>query len=263
MATRSKTITGARREVPVSVTGAVRKESSESKDTPRFTKVHLRIHEIKCVKTTKEMDRDEITLAAIKVEGEVQDSGGKKKLAARAEKGDLLDAGKFKKGDTRKYKQPRTVLSFAAGDAGDKDIDWPRYYYATLLMIEEDEGTIGNIVNQAIKSVEKGFSEAVGRAANDATTAVLSRLATSAAVGSAIPVPLIGQAVGAAATFAVLSVGAEIKKSRKDDVFDPKEVHLELHRFPNKEGEFHESRGKKVFKGSQGHYVVTYSWAIS
>jgi hypothetical protein len=263
MATRGKRITRNGKAGPVNGTGAVRKESSESKDTPRFTKVHLRIHEIECIKTTKEIDQDEITLAAIKVEGELQNSGGKKKLAAKAEKGEVLDTGKFKKGDTRKYNPPRTVLSFAAGDKGDKDVDWPRYYYATLLMIEEDEDTIGTIVNEAVKSVEKGVAEAVARAATTAATTVLSGLAAGAAAGSAVPIPLIGSAVGAVAGMAVTSLAAEIKKARKDDVFDPKEVHLELSRFPSKAGEIPESKGKKVFKDFQGHYVVTYSWTIS
>ena len=263
MATRGKTVTGARRAVPVNGTGAVRKESSERKDTPRFTKVHLRIHEIECIKTTKEIDQDEITLAAIKVEGELQNSGGKKKLAAKAEKGEVLDTGKFKKGDTRKYNPPRTVLSFAAGDKGDKDVDWPRYYYATLLMIEEDERALGTILNEAVKSVEKGVAEAVAQAASTAATAVLSGLAAGAAAGSAVPIPLIGTAVGAAAGTAVGLVASQIKKARKDDVFDPKNIHLRLDRFPSDGGEIEGSNGRLAFQDFQGHYVVTYSWTIS
>ena len=116
MTTRNKMVTRARRPDSAKGTGAVRKESSARQDTPDFAQVQLRIHEIECFKTTKEIDRDEMKLAAIKVEGKLETSGGKRKLAAKAERGDILDAGQFKKGETRKYQQPRTVLSFAAGD---------------------------------------------------------------------------------------------------------------------------------------------------
>jgi hypothetical protein len=260
MATRGKRITRNGKADPVNFTRAVRKESTATKDTPRFTKVHLRIHEIECIKTTKEIDQDEITLAAIKVEGELQNSGGKKKLAAKAAKGEVLDTGKFKKGDTRKYNPPRTVLSFAAGDKND---GWPRYYYATLLMIEEDERALGTILNEAVKSVEKGVAEAVAQAASTAATAVLSGLAAGAAAGSAVPIPLIGTAVGAAAGTAVGLVASQIKKARKDDVFDPKNIHLRLDRFPSDGGEIEGSNGRLAFQDFQGHYVVTYSWTIS
>lgn len=260
MTTRTKTITRARRPDSARGTGAVRKESSSSKHTPDFAQVQLRIHEIECIKTTKEIDRDEMKLAAIKVEGALENSGGKKKLAARAEKGDILDAGKFKKGDTRKYRHPRSVLSFAAGD---EDAGWPRYYQATLVLIEEDEGKLGAVINSAVKSVEKEVTVEIEKAAGAAATAIASGLAAGAAAGSAIPVPLIGTAVGAAAGTAVGLISAEIKKSRQDDVFNPKSIQLRLERFPSKGGELAGSKDKAVFKGFQGHYVVTYSWSLS
>jgi hypothetical protein len=258
MATRN--ISRARRPGGNKGTGAVRQESHNNRSKPDFDRVQLRIHEIECVKTTREIDRDEITIAAIKVEGSLQTSGGKKKLKARAEKGVMLDGGKFKKGDTREFNNPRTVLSFAAGDS---DAGWSRYYYATLLMIEKDQGALGDAVNSAIKSVEDEVTRAVEKAAGAAATAVVSGLAAGAAAGSAIPVPLIGTAVGAAAGTAVGLVCGQIKKARQDDVFDPREIHLRLDRFPDEAGQIAGSRDKAVFKGFQGHYVVTYSWAVS
>jgi hypothetical protein len=261
MSTRTRPATRIAKTSPINGTRAVRKESGASEDTPDFSKVQLRVHAIECVKTTKEVDRDEIYLAAIKVEGELQNlSGGKRKLAAKAEKGVLLDAGKFKKGDTRRFNPPRLLATFPAGAKLD---DCPRYFYATLLMIEKDEGALGDIVNQAVKSVEKGVVQAVTKAAANAATTMLSGLAAGAAVGSAIPVPLVGQAVGAAAGMAVSSVAAEIKKSRKDDVFTPESIHLELGGFPKEAGQITGSRDKATFKDFKGHYVVTYSWAIA
>lgn len=255
MTTRSRTITRTKKNGPVKGSGAVRREPSTSK-AYRFTKVNLRIHEIDCVKTTKEIDRDEIKLAAIKVEGELKNSGGKRKLAAKAEKGIVLDAGKFKKGDTRRYNPPRTVVTYAAGD---QDLDWPRCYYATLLMIEEDEGTIGAIVNSAVKAVEDQVAKEVSKAAATVATSVLA----GSALGSAIPIPGVGTAIGAAAGAAVGAASKAIKKSRQDDVFDPKSIHMELDRFPSAGGEIQGSKKKVSFKDFQGHYVVTYSWSVS
>lgn len=258
MTTRNRATTPRRKARAINGTGAVRKEPSAGKDTPDFKKLHLRVHAIECVKTTKEIDRDEIFLAAIKVEGDLQDAGGKRKLAAKAEQGVLLDAGQFKKGDTRRFNPPRNLASFSAGS---RDDDWPRYYYATLLMIEKDEGNLGAVINQAVKSVDKAVSEEVAKAAAKAATSYLSYMASGAAVGTAIP--LVGQAVGAAAGLAVKSVATEIKKSRKDDVFRPEEVHLELERAPRVAGQITDSRGKATFKDFNGHYIVTYSWSIS
>jgi hypothetical protein len=130
-------------------------------------------------------------------------------------------------------------------------------------MIEKDQGALGDAVNSAIKSVEDEVTRAVEKAAGAAATAVVSGLAAGAAAGSAIPVPLIGTAVGAAAGTAVGLVCGQIKKARQDDVFDPREIHLRLDRFPDEAGQIAGSRDKAVFKGFQGHYVVTYSWAVS
>jgi hypothetical protein len=225
---------------------------------PYFGRVNLRIHEIECVKTTKEVDRDEITIAAIKVEGRLEKSAGKEKLAARAEQGEVLGAGKFKKGDSRRYNPPRTVATFPSGG---KDADWPRYYYATLVMIEQDEGAVGTVVNQVVKSVEKEVAEVVSKAVSTVATAALAGLAAGAAAGSAVP--LVGTAVGAAVGTSIGLVASEIKKARKDDVFQPENVHLRLERFSDDGGEIEGSKRKAVFRDFQGHYVVTYSWALA
>lgn len=257
----TRNISGARRPATSNRSpGVSRRERNSSRIKPAFDRVQLRIHQIECVKTTGEMDRDEITIAAIKVEGNLHISGGKKKLAARAEKGDILNGGKFKKGDSRQFDNPRTVLSFAAGDG---DGGWPRYYYATLMMIERDQGTVAAIVNGAVKSVEDEVTRAVEKSAAAAATAAVSGLAAGAAAGSAIPVPLIGTAIGATAGTAVGLVCDQIKKARQDDVFDPRDIHLRLAQFPEEAGQIAGSRDKAVFKGFQGHYVVTYSWAVA
>ncbi len=224
-----------------------------SSNAPRFSMVNLRVHEIRCVKTTKEIDRDEIILSAIKTEGKVVGSGNRKKLAAKAEKGKLLDAGKFKKGDVRRYRRPRVLASFKAGSSRS---GWPRYYYATLLMIEKDEGAIGTVVNAAVKAVEKEAKAAVTTASSAVATAAMAGLAAGSSV------PLVGTAIGAAAGAAVGMAASAIKKSRQDDVFPPKAIHLRLPKFPRKAGLVASSKKTVVLKGFKGTYRVTYSWAV-
>jgi hypothetical protein len=72
----------------------------------------------------------------------------------------------------------------------------------------------------------------------------------------------VGTAIGAAAGTAVALATSIIKKSRADDVFDPKRVQSRLERFPNQGGEIPGSKKTVVFKGFNGVYKVTYSWAV-
>lgn len=225
-------------------------------EQPTYESINLRINEIRCIKTTKEIDRDEIVVAAVKAEGKLESTGGKLKLAARAEAGETHHLGKFKKGDHKKYPKTRVVARFSAGKPRQ---EWPRYYTAALLLIEEDEGAIGTVVNSAVRSVEKEVKGAITAAASAAAVTTLSAVAAGAAAGSAIPI--VGTALGAAAGAAVQLAFSEIKKARADDVFDPKHVQLRLDQFPTEPGEIDGSRKTKTFKGFKGTYKVTYSWA--
>jgi hypothetical protein len=70
---------------------AGRKSSSGTKVSstagPRFRNVNLRIHKVTCVKTTKEIDKDEIVVTAIKTVGKVENKHGKKRVAGKSYKG--------------------------------------------------------------------------------------------------------------------------------------------------------------------------------
>ncbi len=235
------------------------KGARKGASAPRFEHVDLRIHSIKCVDDSKEIDRDEITLAAIKVEGKMQGSGNAKKLAVKAEKGETLDGGKFKKGDMRKYSQPRRVARFAAGGEGAKD-DWPRQYHATLVLIVKDKAAIGAIVNKIVTLIEKQLAGKIVATVGKTAANLAAGAAAGAAMGSAVP--LVGTAAGAAVGAAIKAGAGAIKKAREDDVFEPKQVRLELPAFPSDAGEIEGSKDKKVFKGFKGRYDVTYSWAV-
>jgi hypothetical protein len=224
--------------------------------TASLRSVELRIHSIDCLKTTREIDRDEIALAAIKVEHAVEGVGNARQLAARAESGDLIRAGKFKVGEVRRFDPPRVATRFTAGSP---DAGWPRIYEAILLMIELDEGTAGKIVASAVQSVEKQARAVISKAAGAAAGVVLGAIGAGAAAGSVVPLvgTAIGTAVGAAAGLAM----AEIKRAHKDDVFQPVEIQLSLPSLPPAAGEVASQRSARLH-GFKGTYVVNYSWAI-
>ena len=81
---------------------------------PQYESINLRINEIRCVTTTREIDRDEIVVAAIKAEGSVEVRGGKRKLAGKAKAGENHSLGKFKKGDRQKYPKTKVLARFAS-----------------------------------------------------------------------------------------------------------------------------------------------------
>lgn len=224
-----------------------------------FTSVKLRLHQIECVKTTKEVDRDEIVLAAVMAEGELQNS---KKLVAKAKKGAVIDAGKFKKGEKNRFGQPRTLAEFRIGK---KEIEWPRHYAATLILIEKDEGAIGSIVNSAVRSIQVELTAALSTSAAAAGASAAGALMAAAGAGAAAGsvVPLVGTAVGAAVATATTLALNGIKKARADDVFEPKSEILKLNSAPAQAGEINGSKKQIAFKGFNGIYRVTVSWAVS
>jgi hypothetical protein len=246
---------------PIASRSAHRSKPIASRAATRFSTVELRIHSIDCLKTTGELDQDEIELAAIKVEHTVQGLGNKRQLAAKAESGGLISAGKFKNGEVRRFEPARVATRFTAGapEAG-----WPRIYEAILLMIELDEGAAGKIVAAAVQSVEKQARAAITKAATAAAGAELTALGTGAAAGAAAgsAVPLIGTAIGTAVGAAAGLAMAEIKRAHEDDVFEPVEIQLSLPSFPPAPGEVAGSRRTARLHGFKGTYVVHYSWAI-
>jgi hypothetical protein len=223
---------------------------------PMLSQVTLRIHEVTCQKTTKEIDRDEIVLTAIKTHMKVETTGNGR-VAGISEEDKRLEVGEFQKGASKTYGPPQPIAQFSLG--GEKPA-WPRYYVATLLLIEKDEGAIGTIVNATIDAIDEQVKEAVAKVAASAAGAVLTAAAAGAAAGSAIP--LVGTAVGAAAAAAVGVALEAIKKSRADDCFPPQQVRLVLDSAPRIKGEVAESRGIARFNAFNGVYKVVYSWSV-
>jgi hypothetical protein len=225
--------------------------------TPRFSSVRLVIHRIVAHAGTREIDKDEIVLTAIETVGEVIAAGAKPTVRAKSRRGQTIDAGKFKKGDQRHYDVPRAIASFPLGPRGG---DWPRTAQATLLLIEKDEGQIGNVVAAVVDAIDDDLGRAIaGMAAGLATTVATAALAGSAA-GSAVP--LVGTVIGAAAAAANAAAFGAIRQARKDDLFPLKPVRHELAAYPQRAGTIEGSRHSARFQAKGGDYEVTYSWEV-
>ena len=222
--------------------------------------VTLQIHKVRCMKTTREIDKDEIFIVAIKTVGKVEQNRGKKIVRGRSLKGKKINAGKFKKGTVARFSKPKTIARFGYG--GSKK-EWPRSYFATLLLIEKDEGKLGLIVSKAIKRLDKKTVTAISSTVGDAAQAAAA--AGAAGVGGAIGsvIPLVGTAVGAAVGTAIGLGIKEIGRARADDVFPPRKTSQKLARPARKTGLIPNSRKEIIFKGFGGRYKVTYSWCIS
>jgi hypothetical protein len=247
----------AHQKKPLATSRVERRGRAETQTAPVFTKVQLRIHKLSCETTTKEVDQDEIVLAAIQAEGEVVERSHKKELRARARKGDILALGKFKKGEDRSYSDPKVVAEFALGA---RDLDWPRSFVAMLLLVEKDEGEIGAVVNAAVKAVEDDVTAALSKAAVGAASGVAAGLLAGSAAGSVVPI--VGTAIGAAVGAAAAGALSAIKNSRRDDVFPPEVVDLSLKSGPRTAGEIDGSRGVARFKAFKGSYKLVYSWSV-
>jgi hypothetical protein len=227
-------------------------------DQPLYSSVNLRVHEISCINTTKEiLNKDRIVIGAVKVEGALGGTKDERKLAARAERGEHFSAGKFGKGDTQSYPKTHVLASYEPGGRIGSD---PRFYFGALILIEEDNDQIETVINSAVNAVEKQVVDAVSKAAVSASTAALAGVASGAAMGSFVPI--IGTAIGAAAAAAIGLALGEIKAARADDVFPMKMVELKLTGAPDQPGEIEGSRETVTFKGFKGHYKATISWAV-
>lgn len=236
--TMTPTATIRRKKKPTA--SIVRKRNSKSE--PSFSKMYLRIHKVKCLKTTKEiLKKDEIVIGAVKVVGQISEKRGKKIVTPKGKSGKSIRAGKFRKGTVQAFSPPRVIASFSYGG---KTGGWPRKYPATLVLVEMDKGKLGSVINSAVKAIEKN-------AVKLATT-----LAAGAVAGAA------GGPIGAAAGAAAAMGLSAIKKAKGHDVIGSKKSSVNLGKAPRKVGMIPNSKKELLFQGQGAKYKVTYSWAV-
>ena len=85
-----------------------------------FQTVSLKLHSIECVRSTKEIDADEIAIVGLAT-SVVQTNG---RAGSKTRPGKELSLGKFKKGEVRRFDQAKTIGTFGFG--GGDPAAWPR-----------------------------------------------------------------------------------------------------------------------------------------
>lgn len=211
---------------------------------PSYRSVVLRLNRVHCVKSTKEADQDEMALAVLKVHGVVQPGD---RVAARTAPGERLGLGKFKNGETRVFQQPKDLARFEYGAPG---LEWPRRYFASLMLIEKDQGDLGRFVGELADAMEKDLKKA----------AMATAAAAGAAIGSAVP--LLGTALGAAAGLAVTAGLDAIRKSRAHDLVGVEQAKLDLAGAPGAAGALAGQNDVLEFRGQKAIYRLTCSWEV-
>lgn len=230
----------------------------EAASRVRLRYAKLRVHKIECIKSTKEADRDEIRVTAIKTLGKVETKNRQKTLSAKSSRGKTIDAGKFKKGTEVCFKKPRTIASFPLGDP---DLDWPRYFLARVVLIEKDKGGAEGVVDAMIDAIDDDVAKKVASVASTvAVGAMASALGAGAAAGSVVP--LVGTAIGAGVAAAVMGASTALRGARKDDCFPARKLQLKLAGKPRAAGQVSGSRKTLTFKAHGGEYKVTSDWAV-
>ncbi len=229
---------------------------SESK-RPEFQSLQLLIHEVVCEKTTRELvAKDDIKLAGIETLTEVSIKDGQKLLKAKARKGSILAAGKFRKGDAETFRNPKVLAEIPLGPRGG---EWPREFSATVLMAEMDGDKLGPIVALIVDAID----DEVGKAVAGAATSLAAGILAGSAVGSLVPIPVVGTVAGAVAGAVTAGVTSALKKAQAPDVFPPERAKFALDAYPSAAGPVADSRKTLHFEGHGGVYRVVCSWCVA
>ena len=204
------------------------------------SKLELRIHKVKCLDETdgllgSEAGDDEIYLGGTTMD----ENGDAEKIDA------FLVRDDFDDGEEHIYSPPKQFAAFDLTEG----TDFPKSYFATLVLFEVDNGAMHEVLHKLLMWVKEKVTTAL-----------------STAIGSAIggiggPIgALIGAAVGAAVGLIV----DFIKDIWEDDPFKPGTLRIDIpsyaHRFENDAMDSPE--GRIIFQGHGGEYELTFDWRL-
>ena len=200
--------------------------------SPPITRLDFRLREVRAVDETggnfiTEIGADDIALSGTSVD----ETGDVHKIPRRF-------IGEFNDGDVRRYRQPLLFTDFNVREGGDV---WPKSYFVTLVLAEEDNGGLPDFINELYEKIK-------GKIAS-----------TLASIGGAIFGP-----IGAAIGYVVGQIIDWILDWWNDDIFPPRTVWA---RIGGPHARF--SGGQRVsdprlarFSGHDGLYHLTYDWAL-
>ena len=205
------------------------------------SQLEFRIHKVKCLDETdgflgSEAGDDEIYLGGATVD----ESGDAEKVDA------FLVRDDFEDGVEQVYSPPKQFASFALTEG----TDFPKSYFITLVLFEEDNGGIPELLEKLLVWIKEKVTSAI----------------TSAIVGGVIGASggPIGAAIGAGVGVAVGLITDFIREIWKDDQFMPATLRIDIpsyaHRFANEATE--SPKGQITYKGHGGEYEVIFDWHL-
>jgi hypothetical protein len=198
---------------------------------PAITRLDLRLREVRAVDETggnfiTEIGADDIALSGTSVD----ETGDVHKLPRRF-------IGEFDDGDVRRYRHPLLLTDFNVREGGNV---WPKSYFVTLVLAEEDNGGLPDFINELYEKVK-------GKIAS-----------TLASIGGTFFGP-----IGAAIGYVVGQIIDWILDWWNDDIFPPRTVWA---RIGGPHARFGDGRvsGPRLarFSGHDGLYHLTYDWAL-
>jgi len=204
------------------------------------TQLELRIHKVRCVDETSglagsEAGDDEIYLGG----STVDESGDTEKVEP------FLVRDDFDDGEEQTYAPPKQFAAFDLTEG----TEFPKSYFATLVLAEVDNGGLPEILDKLLTWVKEKVTTAL--------TALLGGL-IGASGGP------IGAAIGAVIGAAVNEIVKFIKEIWEDDPFKPATVRTDIPSLDAMwEGDTTDSpEGVITYTGHGGEYQVTYDWRI-
>ncbi len=196
-----------------------------------ISKLEFRIQRVKCVDETGPAwpGSDEILLGA----NTVDETGDVKKVPS-------FKVGDFDQGNTKRYTPPKRLTLFDIREGP----SFPKRYFVTLVLAEEDQGGFPDFVNGLFKQVKAKVEEYVADA-----------------IARGKPVEI---AIALAVNYIVGKIFEILTNAWNDDIFPPKTLSVRInsatHRFPG--GATVSPEDVAVFKGHNGKYEVFYDWRL-
>ncbi len=201
--------------------------------------LEIRVRQVKCIKLTKGLGKDEIDLGG----STIDERGDIRKVPA-------FRVDEFKSGGEKSYNPPRIFATFDLLKT--PSVKFPRSYFATFVLAEIDAG--GGLSEFLDKLIDK---------IKDAVIAYLTPIAMSlgmtigALFGSGVPIlgTIIGAAIGAAVGFVIAKIVQLLKDWWKDDIFTPVTVEIVV---PSSDASFQTPLSMALFEKFGGKYELWY-----
>lgn len=221
---------------------------------PNFLRFY--VHEIACDDDTRELDKDEITLAGVQLDGDAP-STSSYPTDATLLTFDPYDAGTFKTGDRKPYSPPRRLCSFPL----DASTGYPHYFSANLVLAEIDNGGLADFIEELYAAIAVNVAAIITAAGVAIGAAIASGAAAGSLLGS-IGGP-IGTVIGVVVGLIVGALVGALAASLRDEIFSPfpAECFL-LDPYGGFNGQSSTPVETTTFTGFGGSYDVTYSWRL-